>query len=135
MVVGEPDGLAIARIDPADRRFRFVGGVSDGSLRWLYEQCRLFVFPSLDEGFGLPVVEAADLRRPDGAQRHPGVPRTGPDGRVLRPARQASIGAAISRELSGEPSPAPSVVVPTWSEVVGRIRAEVAGRVAARTGG
>ena len=135
VVVGEPDGLAIARIDPADRRFRFVGGVSDGSLRWLYEQCRLFVFPSLDEGFGLPVVEAAICRAPMVLSDIPAFRELAPAAAFFDPHDEASIGAAISRELSGEPSPPPAVVVPTWSEVVGRIRAEVAGRVAARTGG
>lgn len=34
------------------------GFVSDGDLKLLYGQCRLFVFPSFHEGFGLPIVEA-----------------------------------------------------------------------------
>ncbi|HUD08373.1 MAG TPA: glycosyltransferase family 1 protein, partial [Candidatus Saccharimonadales bacterium] len=36
----------------------FTGFVSDGQLRWLYEHCALYVFPSLSEGFGLPGLEA-----------------------------------------------------------------------------
>jgi glycosyltransferase involved in cell wall biosynthesis len=32
-------------------------GVSDGQLRWLYENCELLLAPSWMEGFGLPVVE------------------------------------------------------------------------------
>jgi len=36
----------------------FTGFVSDGQLRWLYEQCAAYVFPSLSEGFGLPGLEA-----------------------------------------------------------------------------
>ena len=36
----------------------FTGFVSDGQLRWLYEHCKLYVFPSLSEGFGLPGLEA-----------------------------------------------------------------------------
>lgn len=35
-----------------------VAGASDETLRALYSQCRLFVFPSLSEGFGLPPLEA-----------------------------------------------------------------------------
>lgn len=50
-------------------RFRDVAGVvwldrvTDGELAWLYAQARGFVFPSLCEGFGIPVLEAiqADL--------------------------------------------------------------------------
>jgi glycosyltransferase involved in cell wall biosynthesis len=36
----------------------FTGFVSDGELRWLYENCEAYVFPSLSEGFGLPGLEA-----------------------------------------------------------------------------
>jgi glycosyltransferase involved in cell wall biosynthesis len=34
------------------------GFVSEGELRWLYENCAAYVFPSLSEGFGLPGLEA-----------------------------------------------------------------------------
>jgi glycosyltransferase involved in cell wall biosynthesis len=37
---------------------RFLGWVSDADLAGLYEAARCFVFPSLYEGFGLPVLEA-----------------------------------------------------------------------------
>jgi glycosyltransferase involved in cell wall biosynthesis len=36
----------------------FPGFVSEGQLRWLYENCLAYVFPSLSEGFGLPGLEA-----------------------------------------------------------------------------
>ncbi len=36
----------------------FTGFISDGQLRWLYENCQAYVFPSLSEGFGLPGLEA-----------------------------------------------------------------------------
>ncbi len=36
----------------------FTGFVSQGQLRWLYENCAAYVFPSLSEGFGLPGLEA-----------------------------------------------------------------------------
>lgn len=37
---------------------RFLGFVSDPTLRAIYRCCSLFVYPSLYEGFGLPVLEA-----------------------------------------------------------------------------
>jgi glycosyltransferase involved in cell wall biosynthesis len=36
----------------------FTDYISDGQLRWLYENCAAYVFPSLSEGFGLPGLEA-----------------------------------------------------------------------------
>jgi glycosyltransferase involved in cell wall biosynthesis len=36
----------------------FAGFVSEGQLRWLYENTAAYVFPSLSEGFGLPGLEA-----------------------------------------------------------------------------
>jgi len=40
------------------------GEVSDTDRQWLYEHCEAFLFPSLTEGFGLPVLEAMQCGRP-----------------------------------------------------------------------
>lgn len=39
-------------------RVHLLGYVSDAQLYWLYQHCFAFVYPSLFEGFGLPVIEA-----------------------------------------------------------------------------
>lgn len=39
-------------------------GISDNELRWLYEKCTAVAYPSIVEGFGLPVFEAAVFRKP-----------------------------------------------------------------------
>jgi glycosyltransferase involved in cell wall biosynthesis len=36
----------------------FTGYITESQLRWLYENCLVYVFPSLSEGFGLPGIEA-----------------------------------------------------------------------------
>lgn len=36
----------------------FTDFVAEGQLRWLYEHCAAYIFPSLSEGFGLPGLEA-----------------------------------------------------------------------------
>lgn len=60
VVVGEKDGKYSpgAIPDHVTSRIHFLGHVTDDELRWLYENCDLFVFPSLDEGYGLPLLEA-----------------------------------------------------------------------------
>lgn len=40
------------------RHIIFTDFVSEGQLRWLYEHCAAYIFPSLSEGFGLPGLEA-----------------------------------------------------------------------------
>jgi glycosyltransferase involved in cell wall biosynthesis len=66
VVVGEPSG----RITLLDHDFRsavaagtilIVDRISESRLKWLYSHCALFMCMSLDEGFGLPPVEAATL--------------------------------------------------------------------------
>jgi glycosyltransferase involved in cell wall biosynthesis len=39
-------------------RVKVLGYVGDGTLGWLYRHCHAFLYPSLFEGFGLPVLEA-----------------------------------------------------------------------------
>ncbi len=67
VIVGEPEGKTDERVVSTalgTRRVVFTGSVSDGELAALYTNAGLFVFPSLDEGFGLPLIEAAYFRVP-----------------------------------------------------------------------
>lgn len=45
-------------------RVKLTGYVDDAELAWLYANCLGFVYPSLFEGFGLPVLEAMSLGAP-----------------------------------------------------------------------
>lgn len=47
-----------------EHHVRFLSGLDDGELRWLYEKATLFVIPSSTEGFCLPLVEALTLSCP-----------------------------------------------------------------------
>jgi alpha-1,3-rhamnosyl/mannosyltransferase len=47
-----------------DGSLRFVGAVSDAQLRSLYEGAIALMFPSIYEGFGMPVVEAMSCGTP-----------------------------------------------------------------------
>jgi glycosyltransferase involved in cell wall biosynthesis len=52
------------RQPPLAGRVRHLGYVSDAERRTLYEQARLLVLPSFNEGFGLPVLEAMTVGVP-----------------------------------------------------------------------
>ncbi|HSX05504.1 MAG TPA: glycosyltransferase family 1 protein, partial [Candidatus Saccharimonadales bacterium] len=62
VLVGKKDGnyqLHAARVAREHiSNVVFTDFVSDAQLRWLYEHCAAYVFPSLSEGFGLPGLEA-----------------------------------------------------------------------------
>ena len=64
VVIGEPSGRVadISQFTEAISGGRIVLAdcVTDSQLKWLYSNCKLFVCLSLDEGFGLPVVEASN---------------------------------------------------------------------------
>ncbi len=65
MLVGHPEPYdavlrAIADELGVSERIRFVGPVSDGELEGLWRLADCFAFPTLGEGFGLPLLEAMD---------------------------------------------------------------------------
>lgn len=41
-----------------------LGTISEHEKSWYYNNCRAFAFPSISEGFGLPVVEAMSCGKP-----------------------------------------------------------------------
>ncbi len=71
LLIAGPAGWGDVRVDQlaqeaglAEGRVRALGSVSDGELALLYSRAAAFVFPSLAEGFGLPVLEAFALGAP-----------------------------------------------------------------------
>ena len=68
----------VARLGLGDRVL-MPGEVSDGDRQWLYEHCDAFLFPSLSEGFGFPVLEAMQCGRPVFAARRTSLPEVAGD--------------------------------------------------------
>lgn len=58
---------------------RVLGYVTDEDLGWLYHNCYCFVYPSLYEGFGLPVLEAMSLGAPVITSKTTSLPEVGGD--------------------------------------------------------
>ena len=93
-----------------ERDVRRLGSVSVGQLKWLYQHARALLFPSLYEGFGLPVLEAFAMRCPVVAADIPPVREiTGPDAAtLLDPLAVAAWAQAIER-IGSEPPEAAMV--------------------------
>jgi glycosyltransferase involved in cell wall biosynthesis len=104
-------GARVARLD-LDRVVKLLGPVSDLDLPALYAGAQAFVFPSLWEGFGLPVLEAMAAGAPVVASRRGALP-------------EVTAGAA----LLVEPSPAP------LAEALGQVLADAALRARLREAG
>jgi len=65
LVLVGPDDDVFASTDlPAVNGVRRLGFVSESKLTWLYDHAALLVFPSLYEGFGLPILEAMSVGTP-----------------------------------------------------------------------
>jgi alpha-1,3-rhamnosyl/mannosyltransferase len=77
-------------------RARLLGAVSDGELASLYERCAVFCYPSLAEGFGLPVLEAMSAGAAVLTSDRSSLPEVGGDAVAYADPEDA---AAISGEL------------------------------------
>src|SRR5687767_1209837 len=83
------------------KHVRFLGFVSDGTLRILYRLASLFVFPSLYEGFGLPPLEAMASGTPVVASNQSSLPEvTGDAAMLVDPYDVDSIVEGLRRVLS-----------------------------------
>ena len=56
--------IAEAKKYGVEDRLKIVGTISEAEKHWYYKNCEAFLFPSIAEGFGLPVIEAMYYQRP-----------------------------------------------------------------------
>ena len=79
----------------------FTGGVSDTDLCHLYNLCHAYVFPSLHEGFGLPVLEAMSCGAPVIASNTSSLPEVVGDADALfDPTSEQDILSKLTRVLT-----------------------------------
>lgn len=60
-------------------RLHFTGAVTESQKNWLYQHCEALFFPSLSEGFGLPVIEAMHYGKPVFSSDKTSLPEIGGD--------------------------------------------------------
>jgi len=82
----------------ADDRVRITGFVDEDQLDDLYRRASIFVFPSLDEGFGMPVLEAMAYQVPVIASNVSALPEVCGDAAILiDPLNSDQIAAELKR--------------------------------------
>ena len=88
---------------PVSERVLFLGYVPDANLPGLYANAELFVLPSFDEGFGLPILEAMASGTPVLAAAAGALPEIVADaGLLFDPQDSTSIADALWRSLKDE---------------------------------
>jgi glycosyltransferase involved in cell wall biosynthesis len=95
---------AIARL-PAPVRTRIVlaGGVSDAGRRALLERATVLAYPSIYEGFGLPMLEAMTVGVPVVAARAGSIPEVAGDAALLfEPTNEPAIAAALEQVVADD---------------------------------
>lgn len=106
------------------------GEVSDADRQWLYEHCEAFLFPSLSEGFGFPVLEAMHAGRPVFVSRLTSLPEiTGDHGFYFDSFVPEAMAAQLARGLdrfAADPGMAAAAKAHaasfSWRETVHRYR-------------
>jgi glycosyltransferase involved in cell wall biosynthesis len=98
---GSADILARIERSPARDRISILGYVSPEELARWYSRAMVFAFPSLDEGFGMPVLEAMAAGTPVVTSNRSALPEVAGDAAILvDPESTEALGAAL-RLLAG----------------------------------
>jgi len=85
-------------------RVRFIGFVDDEDLPALYSEATLFVFPSLYEGFGLPVLEAMACGVPVIVSGASSLPEVASEAALMLPPQEQRLWSSAIRDLLDNPN-------------------------------
>jgi glycosyltransferase involved in cell wall biosynthesis len=99
---GAAEELRAVEQSPRRRDIQVLGYVPSAALEDLYSRARIFAFPSLDEGFGMPVLDAMARGVPVVSSRRSAIPEVAGDAALLvDPEDVEELGAALNR-LAGD---------------------------------
>ncbi len=100
---GWQTGPTLSALRSLGERCTMLGYVSDAALAELYRRCAVFCYPSLGEGFGLPVLEAMAAGAAVLTSNVSSLPEVGGDAvEYVDPQDVASIAAGLRRVLGDE---------------------------------
>jgi glycosyltransferase involved in cell wall biosynthesis len=111
-----PDPRRIAAEAGVADRVQFTGWVDEADKAALVSLASLFVFPSLYEGFGLPVAEAAACGAPVLTSNRSSLPEAAPGAVLVDPENVDSLALAMAEALAAPRPPVPAQRR-TWLDV------------------
>lgn len=119
-----------AALAAAGRPFTHIGDGTDADLQHAYRHARCLIFPSVAEGFGLPIVEALAQGLPAIASDIPVHREVGRDLATYIPLGDPDHLTGLLRSIENGSTvltaPAPgSVHLPTWAESAAALKAEI----------
>jgi glycosyltransferase involved in cell wall biosynthesis len=86
------------------RQVIVTGYVADAELIWLYRNCYANLYPSLFEGFGLPVLEGMQFAAPTLASNSSSIPEVAGEAAILLPPERADAWTEAMLRLVGRPA-------------------------------
>jgi glycosyltransferase involved in cell wall biosynthesis len=86
---------ALARELKLENNVMWLGDVSRAQLAAEYNQCDLFCLPSVQEGFGIVLLEAMAAGKPIVASRAAAIPEVAPHGELVEPDSPEALAAGI----------------------------------------
>jgi len=122
-IVGQVDGkpLNFSRLGDC---VKFLGNIESCDLKWLYQNADFFIFPSLDEGFGLPLIEAAFFNCRTIASDIPSFREIGHVEAFFNPNSVEDVSLKLCEAASrqGRTEPSMSLYLGNWKQPIEKIR-------------
>ncbi|MDY7540917.1 glycosyltransferase family 1 protein [Cryobacterium sp. 5B3] len=124
VIVGARNGLLTSTAMTSHASVKVLSNVDDSQLTWLYENAAAMIFPSLEEGFGLPLLEADRFGLPIAASDIPVFREIDLADIYFDPLSVAAIGRALE-DITAFPHRGAPRSPANWAEVVSVARATI----------
>lgn len=110
-----------------NNKIHWLQDISDSELQQLYREAHVFLCPSLDEGWGLPVTEALSFGCPVISSDRGALPEAGQGlSTIISPLDESAWETAVHHAMHSPPAPnRQTIKVPTWDEAAASLRSEL----------
>lgn len=107
-------------------RIHWLQDISDSELQQLYREAHVFLCPSLQEGWGLPVTEALSFGCPVITSDRGALPEAGQGlSTIISPLDEAAWQAAVSQAMQDPRPNRQAISVPTWEDAAASLGSEL----------